>query len=269
MKRVLITGAGSYIGTSFENWVRERYPGEFSVDTVDMVDGSWREKCFSGYDAILHVAAIVHKKEKPQMESLYQKVNTELPIEVAKKAKREGVHQFIFMSSMSVYGMNTGIITSVMKPAPKTFYGKSKLAAEENLNTLSDINFSVVILRPPMVYGAGCKGNYQLLKKFVSRCPIFPIYKNQRSMISIANLCEFMVQIIINKKSGLYFPQNRHYVCTSDLVHKIAADDGRKIYMTHLFNPLICLGLKLHITVIEKVFGNLIYQNAEKGIKAK
>ena len=260
MKKVLITGANSYIGTSFEAWAKKRYPGEFEIDTVDMVDGSWKEKSFRGYTSVFHVAAIVHKKEKPEMKNLYWQVNKELPVEVAQKAKEEGVHQFVFMSSMSVYGMNTGSITKETKAHPKTFYGKSKLAAEKELRKLADDKFSVAILRPPMVYGVDCKGNYQLLKKFALMSPVFPKYENQRSMISIERLCDFVVQTIQEGKGGLYFPQNKHYVCTTKMVQEIARDSGKKIWTTRIFNPFISLGLKMHVSVIEKMFGNLVYE---------
>ena len=259
MKKVLITGANSYIGMSFEAWAKKEHPGEFQIDTVDMIDGSWREKSFAGYDAVFHVAAIVHKKEKPEMKKLYWQVNKELPVEVAKKAKAEGVGQFVFMSSMSVYGINVGEITQKTKAEPKSFYGKSKLAAEKELCKLKDGAFAVAILRPPMVYGEGCRGNYQLLKKFTLKSPIFPKYENKRSMISVDNLDKFIYETIEERKEGLYFPQDSKYVCTANMVREIAKQNGKKICLVSIFNPLIKMGLKMKISVIEKMFGNLIY----------
>lgn len=264
MKKILITGANSYIGTSFEEWAKKRYPGEFEIDTVDMVDGSWREKSFAGYDAVFHVAAIVHKKEKPEMKKLYLQVNKELPIEVANKAKTEGVGQFVFMSSMSVYGINTGRILPSTEPHPQTFYGKSKLAAEKGVRKLEDDEFHVAVLRPPMVYGPNCKGNYQLLKKFVSISPVFPNYQNQRSMISIDNLCEFIVQVIEQKKTGICFPQDEDYVCTTEMVQGIANEEGKRIWVTKIFNPFIFLGLQFHVSVFEKMFGDLTYEKENR-----
>ena len=126
MKKILITGANSYIGTSFEKYLKENYPDEYIVDTVDMIDGSWREKSFAGYDSVFHVAGIAHQKETKKNAHLYYEVNRDLAVETAKKAKSEGVKQFIFLSSMSVYGMDTGVITKETKPNPKSNYGKSK-----------------------------------------------------------------------------------------------------------------------------------------------
>ena len=130
MKKILITGAGSYIGTSFENYMGQ-WSDEYSVDTVDMIDGSWRKKDFSGYDVVFHVAGIAHIKETKDNAELYYKVNRDMVIETAKKAKTEGVKHFVFLSSMSVYGMETGVITKDTEPNPNTNYGKSKLMAEK------------------------------------------------------------------------------------------------------------------------------------------
>lgn len=125
MKRILITGAGSYIGTSFDRYLKEKYPGQYEVDTVDMVDGSWRKKSFSGYDSVFHVAGIAHRKETEKNAELYYKVNRDLAADCAAKAKNDGVKQFVFLSSMSVYGLNSGYIGSATLPNPKTNYVKS------------------------------------------------------------------------------------------------------------------------------------------------
>ena len=102
MKKILITGANSYIGTSFEKYINDNYADQYQVDTIDMIDSSWREKSFKGYDVVYHVAGIAHSdsgKISPEKEKLYRNVNTDLTIETAKKAKADGVKQFIFMSS--------------------------------------------------------------------------------------------------------------------------------------------------------------------------
>ena len=173
------------------------------VDTVSTLNDEWLAKSFAGYSAVLHVAAVVHQKEGPEMADLYKKVNTQLTIDIAGKSKRDGVRQFIFMSTMNVYGRETGTINSDTLPAPKTMYGKSKLDAERLLKELADESFQVAVLRPPMVYGPGCPGNYARLTKLIKKTPVFPKVFNKRSMIYIENLCEFLRQIIDNKE--------RHY----------------------------------------------------------
>ena len=260
MKRILITGANSYIGTSFERYIKENYPDEYLIDTVDMIDGSWREKSFSGYDSVFHVAGIAHQKETKENAHLYYEVNRDLAIETAKKAKVDGVLQFVFLSSMSVYGMETGVITKDTLPNPKTYYGKSKREAEQGLSSLTSDDFRVCILRPPMVYGKGCKGNYQNLVKIAAKVPVFPDYRNQRSMISIENLTEYVRKVIDSVLEGTYMPQNAEYVCTSDMVAQIALEQGKRIRLTKVFNPLVWLLAKVSLKG-RKAFGSLIYQD--------
>ena len=257
MKRILITGAGSYIGTSFENYLKN-FGDEYSVDTVDMIDGSWREKSFSGYDAVFHVAAIVHKKETKESVSKYYAVNCDLASEVAEKAKSEGVRQFVFLSSMSVYGIVTGRITADTEPKPKSNYGKSKLEAELKISELNDDSFKVCVLRPPMIYGKGCRGNYQTLRKLAIKLKVFPYVKNERSMLFIDNLCEFVRLIIDNVERGVFFPQNAEYVNTSAMVKEIAEANGKKIRLMRGTAWAVKL-FSLISTKAKKAFGTLTY----------
>lgn len=255
MKKILITGKNSYVGNSFEKWL-ENYPGKYEVDKISLRDESWKEHDFSVYDSVLHVAGIAHRKETKENEQLYYKVNRDLAYEVAEKAKSEGVPHFIFLSSMSVYGMDTGVIDQNTIPNPKSNYGKSKLQAEEMIDSLKDESFKVATLRPPMIYGKGCKGNYPRLAKLALKTPIFPDIENRRSMIYVDNLSELIRKVVDNNRDGIYCPQNKEYVCTSELVNLIAQFHKKRIYLTVLFNPLINL---FKVNTVKKVFGNLIY----------
>lgn len=259
MKKILITGKNSYIGTSLEKWLAKE-PENYQVDTVDTRDGIWKEKDFSPYDVVFHVAGIAHVSTDPKMEDLYYKVNRDLTVDIAKKAKAEDVKQFIFMSSIIVYGDSTSskrVIKRDTVPTPSNFYGDSKLQAEEGLKPLEDNNFKLVVVRPPMIYGKGSKGNYPRLSKLAQKTPAFPNINNQRSMLHIDNLSQFLKFMIDNEESGLFYPQNKEYVRTSDLVGKIAKYHNKKIWMTRLFNPFIRLLFK--VNTINKLFGNLIY----------
>ena len=263
MKKILITGADSYIGTSVEKWL-ERYPDRYQVDTVDMRTDSWKEKGFSPYDVVFHVAGIAHVSTDPKQEDLYYRVNRNLAVETAEKAKKDGVRQFIFMSSIIVYGDSTAgqsIIDQNTAPSPGNFYGDSKLQAEKGLRALQGDSFRVVILRPPMIYGKGSKGNYPKLAKAAQRLPIFPDFDNQRSMLYIDNLCEFIRLMVENEESGLFFPQNREYVKTSEMVRLVAEAHGKKIKLVKAFNPII-RGMLGRVGIVKKVFGNLVYQKA-------
>ena len=265
MKKILITGANSYIGISFAKYMAQ-WPQEYQLDTIDMIDGSWRDKSFAGYDSVLHVAGIAHIRTKKLDElarEKYWKVNALLPVEVASKAKNDNVGQFIFLSSMSVYGEHGSIkhpvvITRETKPAPKDIYGESKLKAEEGILSLDDDEFRVSVLRPPMIYGPGCKGNYQLLEKAALKLRIFPYIQNERSMLFIDNLCVYVKAVVKGNLSGIHFPQNSEYTCTSEMVQQIALAHGRNIRMTKLFNSFLSL-LSGKIKVVDLVFGSLVY----------
>ncbi|MDR5658768.1 NAD-dependent epimerase/dehydratase family protein [Serpentinicella sp. ANB-PHB4] len=255
MKRVIITGKNSYIGTSLENWLLKE-PTKYKVDTIDMKDNSWKEKDFSSYDVVFHVAGIAHIKETCDNQDLYYKVNRDLAYEAAQKAKQDRVEQFIFLSSMSVYGIENGVIDIDTPLKPDSAYGKSKIEAEGLINKLQDDSFIVATLRPPMVYGKGCRGNYPRLVGLALKTPIFPKVDNKRSMIYIDNLSELVKQLIDNRSGGLFFPQNAEYVNTSEIVRLIAEVHGKKIMTTKLFNPLLRL---LNVSTVNKVFGDLVY----------
>ena len=265
MKKILITGANSYIGVSVEQHLSQ-WPKDYLVDTVDMVDGSWREKDFRGYDAVLHVAGLVHQpktKNDPEQAERYDRINHLLAVETARKAKDEGVRQFLFMSSASVYGLSAPVgkvvmITEDTPLNPTDNYGISKKRAEEDLALLRDENFRLAVLRPPMIYGKGCKGNYQTMAKLAKKLPVFPWVENQRSMLYMENLAECIRLLIDDGADGIFCPQNREYVNTSDMVSLIAHANGRGILLIHGFAWALKL-LRPLTGIVDKAFGSLCY----------
>lgn len=261
MKSILITGADSYIGTSVEAWLK-RFLNEYRVDTLDMIRPEWREYSFKGYDVVFHVAGVAHQRETKKNEDLYYKINYKLAIEVAKKARNEGVGQFIILSSMSVYGLNQGVVTKDSIPDPKTFYGKAKWMADCEIEKMQSKDFLVSILRPPMVYGRNCKGNYQMLRKLAIKSPVFAEFKNERSMIYIDNLSEFVKKVIDQEQIGIFQPQNREYVSTTEMVREISNAHQKVVFFTRLFNPIIYF-LKQRVNIFQKVFGNLVYEKCD------
>ncbi|MDU6855744.1 MAG: NAD-dependent epimerase/dehydratase family protein [Clostridiales bacterium] len=255
--KILITGKDSYIGTSFEKWVGQHNP-EWQIDTVDTKGEDWKKMSFSEYDTIFHVAGIAHVSSDPKLEELYYKVNRDLTIDIAKKAKAEGVKQFVFMSSIIVYGNGEKVITKHTVPKPENFYGNSKLQADEGIQLLQDSKFNVVSIRPPMIYGKGSKGNYPKLAKFAQITPIFPDIDNKRSMLHIDNLCECIRLIIKNNEKGYFYPQNKEYVKTSDMVKVIAEVHGRRIILIRFLNPIFNL-IGDKVRIVNKVFGSVVY----------
>ncbi|NOU88998.1 NAD-dependent epimerase/dehydratase family protein [Paenibacillus sp. LMG 31460] len=279
MKKILITGVNSYIGKSFEKWTLQ-YPDKYSVDTISMRDDLWKEKVFSNYDIIFHVAGLAHAdvgKVSEERRASYYKVNRDLTIETAKKAKLEGLKQFIFMSSIIVYGDSSSVskrrvINKDTIPTPTNFYGNSKLQAEDGIRALSNDNFKVVILRPPMIYGKGSKGNYPVLAKIARKLPLFPNVKNERSMLHIDNLCEFIRLMIDYEECGTFFPQNTEYVKTADMVGMIAKAHGKNIWISGVYIWAVKLVGYMPGKIgglVNKAFGNLVYDkslsNYDKG----
>ncbi|WP_067840981.1 NAD-dependent epimerase/dehydratase family protein [Amphibacillus sediminis] len=256
MKRILITGKNSYIGNSFERWVTERYPEAFQIDKVSLRTDKWKSLDFSIYDVILHVAGIAHVKETKKNKALYYKVNRDLTKEVASKAKKEGTGQFIYLSSMSVFGLVEGEVNANTIENPVNAYGKSKLQSEKMLLQLKSNNFFVAIIRPPMIYGPNCVGNYSKLSKLVKKSFLFPDIKNERSMIFVDNLSEFIIGLIDDKKEGIFHPQNINYVNTSKMAELISDIHNRKLIKIKCVNFLIN---SIKINLVRKVFGDLKY----------
>ncbi|RCW47889.1 NAD-dependent epimerase/dehydratase family protein [Paenibacillus prosopidis] len=260
MINILITGESSYVGLNFTRWLSQ-WPDKYKIETISLRNNEWQLKDFSRYDVLLNVTAIVHKKEEIKLEELYKKVNRDIAVEVANKAKSEGVKQLIFMSSLSVYGLEGEIdrevnITENTPCNPITLYGKSKLEAEYELNKLNDNLFKVVIVRAPMIYGPNCPGNYAKLRKLALTLPVFPNIFNKRSMIYIDNLSEFFKLAIENQVAGIFFPQNNDYVNTTELVQLISRFNSKKIHLSKCIAIFIKLfGVK--VSVFNKMFGSL------------
>ena len=269
--KILITGKHSYIGTCFAEYVK----GCEGIETemMSMRGDEWKSADFTGFDSILHVAGIAHADVEHTSEDeqkRYYEVNCDLAYDCALKAKESGVGQFIYLSSMLVYPNAAKLGTSNMITAdtplkPDNFYGDSKVKAEEKLATLKDDFFKIVILRPPMIYGKGSKGNYAMLRKFALKLPLFPDIANERSMLYIENLCEFIRLMVKNGEDGVFFPQNAKYSNTSEMTRQIALVHGKKLKLTKIFNP--CIKLLGHTggkygKMVCKAFGSLTYDIA-------
>lgn len=264
MKRILITGKGSYIGCNVESYLKDKL--ECEIETLDMIGDAWTSFDFSPFDVVFHVAGIAHadvSAVSEETKKLYYSINTDLAVDVAKKAKNDGVGQFIFMSSMIIYsGCKDSHITASTQPNPLNFYGDSKWQADQKIQALGSESFKVVILRPPMIYGPGCKGNYPQLRKLALKLPVFPKVGNRRSMLYIGNLCEFIRLMIVDSSSGVFFPQNSTYADTSTIVKDISRCNGHRIRIMPGFGHFV--RLLRHVpgrigNLASKAFGDLTY----------
>ena len=255
MKRILITGTNSYIGTNVEEYLKAN--GEYIIDSVDML-GDWQSTDFSKYDVVFHVAGIAHDVNGKKSGDLYMKVNYSLAVEVAKTAKLAGVKQFIFMSSILIFnGLKGSVINKNSVPKTKSIYAESKRLADEEIRGLGCDSFIVSAMRPPMIFGKNCKGNFVRLHGLAKKLAIFPNYKNERSMCYIENFCMAIKQVVDFELGGIFYPQNKEYFCTTNIVEEIRSVYGKKTRLTKIFNFLIKPFSKISNTV-NKVFGSYI-----------
>lgn len=262
MKRVLITGAGSYVGESVRAYLLNTAPAQFEIDAVDTMNDAWKQADFTRYDIVFHVAGIAHVNADPKMKPLYYKVNRDLTIDVARVAKAAGVKQFVFMSSQIVFhesqSLKTEVLTAETPPNPNGFYGDSKLQAENGLHELECDSFKVCILRPPMIYGPNSKGNFPRLAKLATKTPIFPCWHNKRSMLYIDNLAEFVKQAVLRGLSGTFYPQNRELADTVEIIRYFAQAANHGIWITRLLNPFVWMG-SFFLQPLNKMFATYYY----------
>lgn len=267
-KKILITGKSSYIGRKLQEYSQIHYP-KLKMDAISVRDDAWKERDFSAYDVIIHLAGIAHsdvEKMTSEREAEYYRVNTELTLSVAEQAKREGVKQFVFASSMIIYGESKcsvdRIIDSKTIPKPINAYGDSKWKADVAIREMADNKFKIAILRLPMVYGPECRGNFRTLERIASMIPVFPDVGNRRSMIYIDNLCEFICLLVCKEKYGIFFPQNAEYINTARLIKEMGKVKGRRICITSKLTGLVNIASKLPGKtgrMVNKAFGSMIY----------
>jgi len=265
MKKILITGENSFVGQGVQRYLAQ-WPQDYQVDVLSVRGDGWKVRSFRGYDALFHAAGIVHQsktKDDPAQFELYHQVNGLLPAAVGEKARAEGVRQFLFMSTESVYGLTakvgqTVVITKDTPLLPKDNYGKSKLEAETLLREMAGDDFLVAILRPPMIYGRGCRGNYPALSRLAQSTPVFPRVNNRRSMLYIENLAAFVKLLIDDPRGGVFCPQDRDYVDVGVLARLIARAHGKRLFLAPGFSWALKL-LSPWIHAVDKAFGSLIY----------
>lgn len=256
--KILVLGKNGYVSRCFQEYMSNK--DGYSVDAISVRGDDWKKMSFNGYEAVFNTTGLAHNDARKGSEQEFIALNVTLAKELAMKAKADGVATFIHMSSMIVYGDSEGVgrftpITKDTVPNPENIYGRSKLMGEQELKKLEDDSFHMALIRSSRVYGEKDTDSIRLLTKFAKKMPIFPNIENSISMIYSDNLCELVRLIAENKSSGVFFPQQEEYICTSKLVKDISIAAEHKLWSTKIFNPIL-LGPMRRIGVVSKVFGN-------------
>ncbi|MCT7584014.1 NAD-dependent epimerase/dehydratase family protein [Aliarcobacter butzleri] len=257
MKKLLITGSTGYLGNSFIN----QFGNKYTFEKFSLLNQKIEDIKLDNIDAILHCAALVHQKVELSYEK-YHEINVEYPVKLAKIAKQNGVKQFVFISTVAVYGEEKEKLDENTVCNPITPYGKSKLEAEKELLKLNDDNFTVSIVRPPMIYGKNAPGNIDSLVKLVKKLPIIPLanIKNKRSFIFIQNLLHIIDEVILQKKSGIFLACDDEPLSTSKLIDLIAKNLAKKTYLIKIpfFESLLKI---LKPSFHKRLYGSLEIDN--------
>ena len=259
MKKLLITGSSGFVGNYFTNKYKEKY----NINLFSFRKDDINTLICSDVDTVFHLSALVHQMAGASAEE-YEKVNVTQTLELAKKAKKSGVKQFVFMSTVKVYGEETDvkyIENSICNPEDE--YGKSKLKAEEQFKKLEDESFKVSIIRTPIVYGYEVKANIKNLVNLVNKVPILPFskIKNKRSMVYIGNLCHLVDEIITQQKAGIFLASDDKPLSTSRLIKLISKNIDKKVYLIKIpfFESLLKL---VKPSFHKRLYGSLEVDNS-------
>lgn len=260
MKKVLIAGNNSYVGTSIETWLNKE-KSSFHVDILVTITSSWRLCSLKDYDVVCYVFETSLANIKDNLIQYY-KENCDVAIEIAQKAKEQGVKQFIFISSSCVFKDITDLSLTVIrpetKPTPNNYVGNVFLQTEKSIDNLKSQTFRISIIRCPMIYGPHYKGDLLLLESLAKKCIIFPAWHNMRSMIYIDNLTEFVKCLIIREEDGYFYPQNKELSDCVEIVRHIAKMHNHKIWISKLFNPFVII-CSWFFPQISNIFADYLY----------
>jgi nucleoside-diphosphate-sugar epimerase len=261
MRKILITGSNSFVGTNFIKYSQNK-----TIDEISLFNNNPDKINFSEYDIVLHLVAIVHQK-KTIPENQYTVINRDLCLKVAELAKKAGVKQFIFLSTVKVYGK----FISGSEPwnensmcLPEDAYGKSKYEAELALRNLEDDSFTVSIIRTPLVYGEYVRANMLSIMKLVRRTHILPFKQvnNRRNFTGAENLVSYIDRIIESRASGTFIAMDEKAISTSQLVKMIAENMGKKIILFKIPDFIVKVGMVVWPSIFDRLFGSFEMDNS-------
>jgi UDP-glucose 4-epimerase len=263
--KILITGETGYVGNHAKEYLENTT--NYVVKKVSLRRNNWMDMDFSEYDSIVHCVAVIPKNNIE--DSVFFSVNHELSEKLAKKAKSDGVKQFIYLSSMAVYGMKPstkkgeGLIYSDTPCNPDSVYGKSKYQGEQAVVSLADDNFKVAIVRSPSIYGKRSTNYFNQYYYIISKLFIQPyaFTKCKRSAIYIENLCELFRLLIKNSNHGIFCPADNPTLSTVEYIKFLQNSKGNNFYSSRLFG----LALKLvcsRMPIIYSMWGSIAYDDS-------
>lgn len=259
--KVLITGTNSFVGRNFIQYSKFR-----NVDEVSLIKNKPEEIDFGKYNTIIHLVAIVHQK-KTIPENQYFVINRDLCVKVAELAKAAGVNQFIFLSTVKVYGKFIAGSEPWNEQSiclPEDAYGKSKYEAELALRNLEDDNFTVSIIRTPLVYGEYVRANMLSIMKLVNRTSILPFknVNNRRNFTGAENLVSFIDKIIERRASGIFIAMDEKAISTSELVKMISENLGKKIILFKIPDFIVKVGMIIFPSIFDRLYGSFEMDNS-------
>lgn len=263
--QILVTGATGFVGQALLPYLKDKgyflrtvgrdQVGDFHADT------DWSQH-LEGVDTIIHLAGRAHVMNEGSDDPLavYRTVNRDATLGLARQALDHKVRRFVYISSIKVMGESSGHPLSSKDPiAPCDPYGQSKAEAEQLLSELAG-EMEIVILRPPLIYGPGVKGNFIALLKLLMKGLPLPLgaISNKRSLIYLGNFVS-AIEHAIGCETGCYLPTDRADLSTPDLFKKLAAALDKSCILLPI--PTFILTLLGKVTgkssVIQRLTGSL------------
>lgn len=262
MGMTLVTGASGFVGShllqemerrgiSARGVTRRAKPGLVAIPSYG-VDMNW-SGCLKAVDTVVHLAARVHIMRETASDplSVFREANVMATVNLARQAAKAGIRRFIFVSSIKVNGEFTEPgrpFTADDPPNPQDPYGVSKAEAETALIALGrETGMEITIIRPPLVYGPGVRGNFRSLATWASYGlpSVFAAVKNKRSFVHVSNLCELLIKALDhpNAANRIFLVSDGRDYSTHELLEALTIKSGRQPYSVRLPLGLIqCIG---------------------------